>query len=78
MGFEKEILENGTGPDVGRGQKVTVHCTGYGKDRDLSQKVSMQFLNYFPLTFLFSILVLEHQRSWTRTIFIYNWYGTSY
>lgn len=22
----------------GRGQKVTVHCTGYGKDRDLSKK----------------------------------------
>ncbi|KAG2654194.1 hypothetical protein PVAP13_1NG490800 [Panicum virgatum] len=38
MGFEKEILRAGTGPKPTKGQKVTVHCTGYGKDRDLSKK----------------------------------------
>ncbi|CAM9213304.1 unnamed protein product [Scytosiphon promiscuus] len=40
MGVEKEIL---TPAPAGaqrpkKGQKVTVHCTGYGKNRDMSQK----------------------------------------
>ena len=30
MGFTKEILTPGTGPKPVKGQKVTVHCTGYG------------------------------------------------
>eukprot|EP00245_Coleochaete_scutata_P014390 TRINITY_DN6109_c0_g1_i1.p1 TRINITY_DN6109_c0_g1~~TRINITY_DN6109_c0_g1_i1.p1 ORF type:complete len:140 (+),score=24.53 TRINITY_DN6109_c0_g1_i1:45-464(+) len=38
MGFEKEILRPGNGPRPQRGQKVTVHCTGYGKHNDLSKK----------------------------------------
>ncbi|KAL2936768.1 Peptidyl-prolyl cis-trans isomerase FKBP12 [Bienertia sinuspersici] len=38
MGVDKEILRPGTGPKPVPGQKVTVHCTGFGKDRDLSQK----------------------------------------
>ncbi|KAL6633506.1 hypothetical protein ACP70R_026177 [Stipagrostis hirtigluma subsp. patula] len=38
MGFEKLVLRPGTGPVPVKGQKVTVHCTGYGKDRDLSKK----------------------------------------
>lgn len=27
MGFEKEILQEGSGPEVQRNQSVTVHCT---------------------------------------------------
>ncbi|KAL9681369.1 hypothetical protein QQ045_013152 [Rhodiola kirilowii] len=38
MGFEKEVLRAGNGPKPVAGQNVTVHCTGFGKDRDLSQK----------------------------------------
>ncbi|KAI4982079.1 hypothetical protein ZWY2020_022571 [Hordeum vulgare] len=38
MGIQKEILRAGTGPKPVKGQKVTVHCTGYGKDGDLSKK----------------------------------------
>jgi peptidylprolyl isomerase len=37
MGFEKEIITPGTGPTPRPGMKVTVHCTGFGKDRDLTK-----------------------------------------
>jgi FKBP-type peptidyl-prolyl cis-trans isomerase len=35
---EKEILRPDNGPKPRPGQSVTVHCTGYGKNEDLSQK----------------------------------------
>ncbi|GAQ88332.1 FKBP-type peptidyl-prolyl cis-trans isomerase [Klebsormidium nitens] len=38
MGIEKEQVKAGSGPKPQKGQTVTVHCTGYGKDRDLSKK----------------------------------------
>ncbi|XP_038682480.1 uncharacterized protein LOC119982943 isoform X1 [Tripterygium wilfordii] len=38
MGIQKELLRPGTGPKPAVGQTVTVHCTGYGKNGDLSQK----------------------------------------
>lgn len=38
MGFQKNILREGTGAQVQKGQNVTVHCTGFGKNNDLSQK----------------------------------------
>ncbi|KAL6502422.1 Peptidyl-prolyl cis-trans isomerase fkbp12 [Orobanche hederae] len=38
MGVVKQILRPGTGPKPVVGQNVTVHCTGYGKNGDLSQK----------------------------------------
>ncbi|MQM00735.1 hypothetical protein Taro_033478 [Colocasia esculenta] len=38
MGVEKQILRAGTGPKPAKGQNVTVHCTGFGKGGDLSQK----------------------------------------
>eukprot|EP00271_Cylindrocystis_brebissonii_P011610 TRINITY_DN29483_c0_g1_i1.p1 TRINITY_DN29483_c0_g1~~TRINITY_DN29483_c0_g1_i1.p1 ORF type:complete len:172 (-),score=26.76 TRINITY_DN29483_c0_g1_i1:332-847(-) len=38
MGIEKELIRPGNGPLPTKGQQVTVHCTGYGKDRDLSKK----------------------------------------
>lgn len=37
MGVVKTILRNGTGAVPSRGQNVTVHCTGYGKNRDLTK-----------------------------------------
>ena len=38
MGFTKQILRAGNGVKPKRGQSVTVHCTGFGKNRDLNQK----------------------------------------
>ncbi|KAH0451990.1 hypothetical protein IEQ34_019289 [Dendrobium chrysotoxum] len=38
MGVQKEILKTGNGTKPVRGQNVTVHCTGFGKDGDLSKK----------------------------------------
>ena len=38
MGFTKTIIRAGSGQLPKRGQQVTVHCTGFGKNRDLSQK----------------------------------------
>ncbi|KAG5188179.1 FK506-binding protein 12 [Tribonema minus] len=38
MGFEKEVLKAGNGPKPARGQSVTVHCTGFGKNQDLNSK----------------------------------------
>ncbi|URE01251.1 Peptidyl-prolyl cis-trans isomerase [Musa troglodytarum] len=38
MGVEKQLLKAGHGPKPVRGQSVTVHCTGFGKDGDLSKK----------------------------------------
>lgn len=38
MGFTKTVIRAGNGILPKRGQNVTVHCTGYGKNRDLSEK----------------------------------------
>jgi peptidylprolyl isomerase len=38
MGIEKELIRPGTGAKPARGQTVTVQCTGFGKNKDLSQK----------------------------------------
>ena len=38
MGFTKELLRAGNGIKPQRGQQVTVHCTGFGKNRDLAEK----------------------------------------
>jgi peptidylprolyl isomerase len=38
MGFEKEILQPGDDEFTPlKGQTVTVHCTGFGKNRDLEE-----------------------------------------
>jgi peptidylprolyl isomerase len=37
MGFTKTILRSGTGAMPLRGQQVTVHCTGYGKNGNLNE-----------------------------------------
>ena len=39
MGVTKEVLKPGSSDQSPqRGQKVTVHCTGYGKNGDLKEK----------------------------------------
>jgi FKBP-type peptidyl-prolyl cis-trans isomerase len=38
MGFTKTLLKAGNGLKPKRGQSVTVHCTGFGKNRDLTKK----------------------------------------
>lgn len=38
MGITKTLIRAGNGVLPKRGQSVTVHCTGYGKNGDLSQK----------------------------------------
>jgi FKBP-type peptidyl-prolyl cis-trans isomerase len=38
MGFEKKILKAGNGTKVQKGQTVTVHCTGFGKNNNLQEK----------------------------------------
>lgn len=38
MGFTKTVLKDGNGQKPEKGQYVTVHCTGYGKNRDLGVK----------------------------------------
>ena len=37
MGFEKVIIKEGNGTRPVQGKAVTVHCTGYGKNGDLSK-----------------------------------------
>jgi peptidylprolyl isomerase len=36
MGFTKTLIRAGNGVYPKKGQTVTVHCTGYGKNRDLA------------------------------------------
>jgi hypothetical protein len=52
MGFTKTLLKAGNGVKPTRGQNVTVHCTGYGKNRDLTQKFwSTKDAGQQPFTF---------------------------
>ncbi|CAM6085206.1 unnamed protein product [Calypogeia fissa] len=56
MGFDKEILKEGNGPKPQPGQTVTVHCTGFGKDRDLSKKFwSTKDPGQKPFTFVIGL-----------------------
>eukprot|EP01083_Nonionella_stella_P082279 227091_1 len=38
MGFVKTVIKEGSGSTPAVGKNVTVHCTGYGKDRDLTKQ----------------------------------------
>jgi peptidylprolyl isomerase len=38
MGFTKTLIREGNGQLPKKGQSVTVHCTGYGKNRDMNSK----------------------------------------
>lgn len=38
MGYTKTVIKEGNGQRPEKGMYVTVHCTGYGKNRDMSQK----------------------------------------
>ena len=37
-GIEKEVVKEGNGVMPTKGEQVTVHCTGYGKENDLKKK----------------------------------------
>lgn len=37
-GIEKEIVKEGNGVMPTKGEQVTVHCTGYGKENDLTKR----------------------------------------
>jgi peptidylprolyl isomerase len=37
MGFVKTLIRAGNGVMPKRGQSVTVHCTGYGKNRNMNE-----------------------------------------
>ncbi|KAI3896212.1 hypothetical protein MKW92_031749 [Papaver armeniacum] len=51
-GVEKVVLKAGYGPKPSPGQTVTVHCTGYGKDGDMSKKFwSTKDFGQKPFTF---------------------------
>jgi FKBP-type peptidyl-prolyl cis-trans isomerase len=52
MGFTKTLLKAGNGIKPTRGQSVTVHCTGYGKNRDMkAQFWSTKDAGQEPFTF---------------------------
>jgi peptidylprolyl isomerase len=52
MGFVKTLIRAGNGAKPTRGQNVTVHCTGYGKDRDMNSKFwSTKDTGQEPFTF---------------------------
>jgi peptidylprolyl isomerase len=36
--YDKKITSPGSGAGIQQGQRVTVHCTGFGKNGDLSSK----------------------------------------
>mmetsp|Transcript_1023 Transcript_1023/g.953 ORF Transcript_1023/g.953 Transcript_1023/m.953 type:complete len:112 (-) Transcript_1023:135-470(-) len=38
MGFQKSVLREGSGSTPSVGNNVTVHCTGFGKNRDLNER----------------------------------------
>jgi peptidylprolyl isomerase len=52
MGFTKKVIKIGNGVKPLRGQKVTVNCTGFGKDRDLTKQFwSTKDAGQEPFTF---------------------------
>ncbi len=52
MGFQKTILKTGKGVKPSVGQTVTVHCTGLGKNGDLTSKFwSTKDAGQEPFTF---------------------------
>lgn len=52
MGFVKTLIKAGNGVLPKRGQSVTVHCTGYGKNRNMNEKFwSTKDAGQEPFTF---------------------------
>jgi len=54
MGFEKSVIRAGHGDYPKHGRKVTVHCTGFGKNRNLQEKVQSIYLIKEVLRYLSS------------------------
>ena len=73
MGVTKEVIEEGYGPTPTKGQTVTVHCTGYGKNNDLAQKFwckSFFFLIFCLSTFSF-FYVLNSLKTRLSLLFLF-------
>eukprot|EP00286_Rhodomonas_abbreviata_P006133 CAMPEP_0181332766 /NCGR_PEP_ID=MMETSP1101-20121128/25294_1 /TAXON_ID=46948 /ORGANISM="Rhodomonas abbreviata, Strain Caron Lab Isolate" /LENGTH=73 /DNA_ID=CAMNT_0023442483 /DNA_START=19 /DNA_END=236 /DNA_ORIENTATION=- len=52
MGFDKQVLKEGSGEKPTKGKNVTVHCTGFGKNGDLKEKFwSTKDAGQEPFTF---------------------------
>ena len=59
MGFTKETLKEGASAVFpAKGQKVTVHCTGYGKNRDMVTSVQYTLLATFSCDSILFILYM--------------------
>ncbi|CAM9887856.1 unnamed protein product [Chrysoparadoxa australica] len=69
MGFTKEIITPGTGPSPTAGQSVTVHCTGYGKNNDLSKVFwSTKDPGQKPFTFTIGLTPPQVIKGWDEGV----------
>ncbi|KAL7518416.1 hypothetical protein ACHAWX_003257 [Stephanocyclus meneghinianus] len=69
MGVTKTLIKAGSGQLPRKGQQVTVHCTGYGKNHDLSQKFwSTKDQGQKPFTF--AVGMGQVIKAWDETVIV--------
>ncbi|KAL7482717.1 hypothetical protein ACHAW6_008373 [Cyclotella cf. meneghiniana] len=67
MGVTKTLIKAGSGQLPRKGQQVTVHCTGYWKNHDLSQKFwSTKDQGQKPFTF--AVGMGQVIKAWDETV----------